>query len=114
MKNRRLKYREEQRAQTFLEYALLFGIIVTIAMVLAPLIKRGIQSNVKFVADQVGLQQCAEQQGGLKGKVDSVKTYAQQKTQKTRIERVGNLTYQYDDETSFGTTQLINSGFTLE
>jgi len=102
----------EQQAQTFLEYTLLFGIVVALIIGLSPLMKRGIQASVRSVADQMGLQQCAEQTGGKKGKVEYVNTRMQNSKEKTRLERVGgNLTYQYDDVLSIGTEQLVNSGF---
>ncbi len=113
MKTENLKHKEE-RGQTFLEYTLLFGIVVAIIVGLSPLMKRGIQATVKSVADQIGLQQCAEQKGGKEGKVDYAFTDAKMRKQKTRIERVGNIMYLYDDETSAGIEQLINSGYTAD
>jgi hypothetical protein len=114
MEYKELKYKERQKAQTFLEYVLLFSIVVGIVIALSPLMKRGIQATVKSVADQIGLQQCAEQKGGEDGKIDLVDTRADVRKKKTRIERVGNLMYQYDDATIVASQQLTNSGFTRE
>lgn len=113
MNAQNLKYKEEG-GQTFLEYTLLFGIVVAIIVALSPLMKRGVQAAVKSVADQVGIQQCAEQKGGEDGKIDYVFTQAKMRKQKTLIERVGNIMYQYDDETSTSIEQLVNSGFTRD
>jgi len=111
MKFKNLKYREE-RGQTFVEYTLLFGIVVAIIVALSPLMRRGIQATVKSVADQVGIQQDAEQKGGDSGKIDLAYTEGRAKKKKTRIERVGKIQYQYDDDTRSSVTQLINSGYT--
>lgn len=51
------------KGQSVVEYSLLLGVIIAVALVLTPMVKRGTQGMVKIVADEVGYQQNAEQKG---------------------------------------------------
>lgn len=50
-----------RRAQSLAEYSMLTSIIVAAIVVVYPLVKRGHQSLIKVVSDQVGSQREAEQ-----------------------------------------------------
>lgn len=52
-----------RRGQTFVEYTLMIGIAIAVMLAVAPMIKRGTQGMVKVVADELGVQQNAENIG---------------------------------------------------
>lgn len=49
------------KAQSILDYSLLFGIVTLTFFAIGPYIKRGVQAHIKTVADQIGTQKGAEQ-----------------------------------------------------
>jgi len=46
--------------QSVVEYSLLIGIVISVAIVFSPMAKRVTQGMVKLVADEVGIQNAAE------------------------------------------------------
>ena len=98
--------------QTFLEYTLLFGILVAVLVAMSPLIRRGAQSMVKVVADQVGNQLEAEQRGGEAGHLISSNTLQAFSRETIKGDRIYSPSYVYDDTTRTSTNVLLNQGFT--
>ena len=90
-----------QDAQTIIEYTMLFGIVASLLIAMTPLLRQGIQGMVKGVADQVGLQQNADQQGGSGGYLVNYLAETSINQEKNVGERLGAVTYNFiTDETS--------------
>ncbi len=104
--------RSRLRGQTFIEYVFLFSVVSAIAIVLSPLMRRGIQSMVKSVADQIAPQICAEQKGGLDGGLERYESNMAMGQRRRVLERLGNVTYSYEDGgTWISSYQASNTGF---
>ena len=56
-----MRRRQSSCGQSFLEYTILIGIVVTVLLMMNTYMKRGIQAMIKATADQVGNQAQAEQ-----------------------------------------------------
>lgn len=111
--HRRKKYNKV--AQGMLEYILLIGIIVTALMAMTQAIKRGTQSIVKVAADQIGLQQNADQKvDNRTGYINSQTITTQESKEKRVVERVGIINYITNDTSRTTMQTLTNSGFTEE
>ena len=100
-----------QRAQTFVEYTLLFGILAMLLIAMSPMVKRGVQGMVKTVADQLGNQQEADQEGGDKGYLVNSYTLSHSDTQKRVRESGSRTTYEFSDQTTTRGNVLTNLGF---
>ena len=103
--------------QTFVEYTLMIGVSIAILLALVPMIKRGTQGMVKVVADELGVQQNAEQKNdGSGGLMTSVVT-AMSDRGKRRQEWQASPT-EHRDQTTYneiGTTDIHSAtdlGFT--
>ena len=103
-----------KKGQTILEYTILLGVIVLIMFAMGPMIKRGTQSLIKVVADQVGTQQNAEQSFDDRGHLESSYTSARGSADKQTMDLLGTTTYVFDDTTDTASNALINLGFTEE
>ena len=86
------------KAQTFVEYTLLIGIITSVLVVMSPMIRRIVQSFVKGVADQVGDQAGAEQDGGESGYLINSYTTARIDSTKIVQEQLYETTYNFISE----------------
>ena len=111
-KDKRSRQGDGDYAQTFVEYTLLIGIIVALMIAMMPLVRRGLQGMVKIVADQVGNQQGAEQQGGLSGYLINSYALSQLDTNKTYQQRVNVVGYVFDDSIDTYSNAETNLGFT--
>lgn len=103
----------KKKAQTFLEYIAVITVITAIMIVMSTMVKRGVQGMVKAVADQIGVQENSDQQGGRGGYLVSMTARAQKDQFTTTRERLGNIEYHYDrDFQASQTEQLSNLGYT--
>ena len=66
---------------------------------------------VKFVADQIGNQQQADQPFDETGHLVSSDTFVKVNANTRMIDRAGNQTYVYDDVIKTGTKVFLNQGF---
>lgn len=102
-----------KRAQTFLEYVLLISVVTAIMIAMSTMLRRSVQGMVKVVADQVGIQNQADQEDGKRGYLKKMEVKAKRdKVVRTR-DRLGNISYIY--ETDYSEAQvfvLTNAGFT--
>ncbi|MDP2652465.1 MAG: hypothetical protein Q8Q08_00360 [Candidatus Omnitrophota bacterium] len=102
-----------RRGQTFIEYTLLLGVLVSILVAMTPLVRRGVQGMVKIVVDQVGTQKDAEQVGGTSGYLinTTMETDSYRETLKT--EYLGDTGYwTTSDWTATNSEVHLNLGFT--
>lgn len=103
------------KAQTFLEYILLFGLVVSVMVALSTMLRRPVQSVVHLVADQVGNQKLSDQSNALSGHLDRTSA-------RTGVDRVfrtresgGVITYEtVREDVSVETDVLVNVGFTKQ
>ena len=103
----------KKSAQTFIEYTLLFGILISLLIAMTPLMKRGIQGMIKVVADQVGTQQNADQPGGKSGQLDNAYIVTRVDSEKNVRERLGDTTYDFiKEDVATESTISSNVGFT--
>jgi len=99
MKPKKKKRRNE--AQTFMEYVLLLGVVAAIYVTMTPLLRRGIQSMVKSVADQIGNQVNADDGLTQDRRAIYSKTLARGVTAKTIDEWQGDITVSHDDAVQY-------------
>lgn len=103
--------RIRDEAQTFIEYTLLLSIVTILLISMTPLVRRGVQGMVKGVADQVGLQQNADQHGGDRGYLVSTGGTVTFNRIRNVRERLGDITYNFIiDETASQTEQFSDLG----
>ena len=101
------------RAQTFLEYMLVFGVVASVLVAMTPLLKRSTQGLVKVVADHVGNQKNAEQLGGTSGHLVSAYIVTRQDKPKSSGGRAGDTIYGYCGEVvNTQRATYANAGFT--
>ncbi len=83
----KLKKKNQCLAQSALEYTVVVAAVLAIVSAMSPMIQRSSQAYIKLVADQVGIQNLADQQfneetqGYLRGTVSSTRSYSDKKTQ---------------------------------
>lgn len=97
-----------------MEYTIVLGVIAAIMFTMGPMLKRGTQSLIKLVADQVGVQQNAEQKFDETGHLQASYTSTRGSMDKQTQDFVGTISYVFDDSTTAQTNALINLGFTEE
>lgn len=88
------------------------GVIVLIMFTMGPLIKRGTQSLIKLVADQVGVQNNADQRFDESGHLEASYTATSGSMDKQSQDFVGTTSYIFDDLTTTQSNALMNLGFT--
>lgn len=103
-----------KNGQTILEYTIVLGVIVLVMFAMGPMLKRGTQSLIKVVADQVGVQQNAEQKFDDSGHLESSYTAARGTMDKQTQDFIGDMTYIFNDATTTTSNALVNLGFTEE
>ena len=104
---------KRQQGQTFIEYSLMLGILVSVLIVMTPMMRRGIQGMVKVVADQVGTQQNAEQQGGRFGQLINSTTLTRTLQDIESRDWMGIKSKAYIKDQAFTQSSVyMNQGFT--
>jgi len=102
------------KAQIFIEYTMVVGVIVMIVFAMGPMIKRGIQGMVKVVADQIGNQENAEQTFEDSGYLESSYVSTRAFTDKIKTEFAGVTNYSFGDVMVLESQSVANLGFTEE
>lgn len=103
-----------KKGQTLLEYTVVLGVVVMILFTMGPMLKRGTQSLIKVVADQVGVQQNAEQKFDETGHLEASYMTARSSVDKQTTDFNGTMAYIFNDVTTTQTSTLVNLGFTEE
>ncbi len=108
---RQRKKRNEQHAQSVLEYTIVLGIVSLVVITMSTMIKRFTQGTVKIVADQVGNQangdQIFEEDRGF---MEASYTRTKSKTDTTLLERSGERFKFYNDLTATETNTYSDLG----
>ena len=89
----------------------MLGVVAMVLFAMNPLMKRGTQGMIKFVADQVGNQQNADQSFDKSGHLESSVSETNALSQTRTTEYIGNTTYIYDDRGVSSSTTSLNLGF---
>jgi uncharacterized protein (UPF0333 family) len=106
--------RINNNAQSLLEYVIVVGAVVLIMFAMGPMLKRGTQSLIKIVADQIGSQRNADQSFDEGGHMESMYFTTRGSQDKETVDLLGNITYIYDDVIMTTTSTVTNLGFTEE
>jgi uncharacterized protein (UPF0333 family) len=101
-----------KKGQSILEYSIVLGVVVMAMIAMGPMIKRGTQSLIKVVADQVGIQQNAEQTFDERGHLEGSNMFSRGSMDKQTFDTAGTISYVFDDMTTTQTISAINLGFT--
>jgi hypothetical protein len=102
--------RKLKAAQTVLEYVLMISAVTASMIAMSTMVKRNAQGMVKMVADQVGVQQDAEQIDVESGYLDSMTIRKNIRDARRVQDRLGTVTYTHDGRTETQTTVLTNMG----
>ncbi len=104
--------RNNFRAQTLMEYAILLGMVTIVLIAMSPLLRRGVQGMVRTVADQVGVQKNSEQAFDDSGHL--ISAYSATRTVGNQLVRdvLGTMNYIYADEIQTDGNTQLNLGFT--
>ena len=87
-----------RNGQTFIEYTLIIGTIFILLFAMTPLMRRGTESMIKVVADQVGLQANSDQLfNSNTGILEESYISARSDVDQSRIEQPGTITFVSDD-----------------
>lgn len=87
------------KAQTFLEYSAVLGIVTALLFAMNPLIKRTTQGMLKVVIDQVGIQENADQDFEGGGYLASSYTSVQTRSSEQIQDSEGQIVTDIDEET---------------
>lgn len=101
-----------KRGQVFLEYTMILGILVLVMFGMGPMLQRGVQSLIKLVSDQVGVQENAEQKFDESGHLESAYISTRSTTNKNIKDVLGITNYVFRDTVETTSNALINLGFT--
>ncbi len=104
----------DQNAQIFVEYTIVVGAILLVIFAMSTMLKRATQGMVKVVADEIGLQENADQRFDDKGYLKNSYTSRRDKTDKTLKEISGVVGYIFNDVSMVSSEKLINMGWTNE
>ncbi len=106
----------QTHAQTLMEYTLVLGVVLLILVAMTPIIKRGSQGMIKFVADQVGNQQNSDQTfddtGHLINSFTIINSLTGGRTEEFLSSDGAHTRYGYNDEINMSSTTFLNLGFT--
>ncbi len=99
--------------QSVLEYVLLVGIVTVVLFMMMQQVKRGTQSIVKVLADEISNQQDSDQAfDNRQGFLESSNAAIYSNGEKAVKERVGIINYVFDDRQTTLTNTQTNLGFT--
>lgn len=110
----RRSIQKRNKAQIFLEYAIICGVMIMVLISMHAMIKRGIQGMIKSTADQIGNQAAADQGGGRSGYLESQYTTTRASMDKTISETPGIMNYIYGDTVTTDTNTIANLGYSEE
>lgn len=88
----------------------MISLVTAVMVAMSTMVRRSTQSMVKSVADQIGFQQNAEQEGGDSGHLVNMTARMRRDQRRGIRDRLGNVTYSYDDRDSGETFVLTNLG----
>ena len=105
--------RQKQSAQTVIEYTLIVTIILAVATIMGTMLRRSSQGWLKLVADQVGIQNRADQSFNDVSQGHLIVSYFNSRSSinKDRLDVAGVINYVFTDDINSTTNTLTNLGF---
>ncbi|MBZ0165295.1 MAG: hypothetical protein K8I00_00710, partial [Candidatus Omnitrophica bacterium] len=102
----------KQKAQSMIEYTTIMITIIAIVAAMSTIIRRGSQGWIKLVADQIGVQNLADQKFNdiRQSQLDSSYSLVRSDTQKRTLEVAGVINYIFDDVIQTDGNQVLNMG----
>lgn len=111
LKHLQKKYLHERAAQSLVEYSVVLGIVALVLMTMRVTFQRGLQGMIKTVADQIGVQNNAEQLVTTEtGRMMYSNTNSQSAFEKNERDFMGERSFTYNDRTDAKTESLTNLG----
>ncbi len=97
-----------------MEYLLVAGVVGSFLILMRPFLMRSVQATIKMASDQVGIQQCAEQQ------IDETSGYIEESYSAVRYTQGkqllqspgGAIDYIYGDSSEEESSSIVNMGLT--
>jgi predicted PurR-regulated permease PerM len=105
-----------RRAQTFMEYVVLIGIVTAAVVYMLPRVKRTTQSMIKSAADQLGDQKGADQtfNDAEKGYLVNSVTGSRSLVNNLRVDISGSSHQTYNEVSTSTATSFLNAGWSRE
>lgn len=100
------------RGQNLMEYTMMIGAVMMVLFAMNPMIKRGSQSMIKLMADQIGNQAAGEQAFDDSGHLESSETSASSRSETRIREKWGWTKYFYNEQMETSGEVDLNLGFT--
>ena len=97
-----------EKAQTFVEYLLIMGVVVTALLAMNPMIKEFFQAQILQVADQIGNQANSDQPFDETGHLQESQSVSRARVSTTEVD-YGN--YVFNDTIFTSTLSVTNAGF---
>lgn len=108
----KLKNYKDCLAQSAIEYTIILVTVVAIMAAMAPMVRRSSQGWTKLVADQIGVQNLADQRFNdiSQSHLDSSFSISRADVNKQTNDVAGIMNYSYDDVVFVYTNAVINLG----
>ncbi len=108
-----MKFKSKNKGQALVEFTIVLGLVVAVIFAVSPMIRRTLQSMIKTTADQIGVQQDAEQvayEDINDGFFIGSNVITDVSSDKTEDDVLGVITYGYDDAITTNSIAEINLG----
>ncbi|MGE0267835.1 MAG: hypothetical protein AB7S78_05215 [Candidatus Omnitrophota bacterium] len=108
----RLTKYKKRLAQSAIEYTIILATIIAIMAAMGPMVRRSSQGWTKLVADQIGVQNLADQRFNdmSQSHLDSSFSISRADVNKRTNDVAGVMNYVYDDVVFIYTNAVINLG----
>lgn len=106
------KYSKNNNAQSMIEYTVVLLTVLAIMGAMGTIIRRSSQGWTRLVADQIGVQNLADQQfnDAQQSHLDSSYSLTRWDTNKNTLDVAGIQNYIFDDVLSGFSNQVVNLG----
>ncbi len=108
------KLGEHKRAQSIIEYTTIMVTVIAVIAAMGTIIRRSSQGWIKLVADQIGVQNKADQKFNdiSQAQLDSSYSLVRSDISKGKLEVAGVVNYIYNDIIRTDGNQVVNLGIT--
>ncbi|MCA9393556.1 MAG: hypothetical protein KC900_05085 [Candidatus Omnitrophica bacterium] len=107
---------KNKEAQSMIEYTTILITVMAVIAAMSTLVRRSSQGWIKLVADQIGVQNLADQSFNdlRQAQLDSSYSLVRSDTSKSTLETAGIINYIFDDAVRTDGNQSINLGIVPE
>ena len=99
-----------KNAQTVLEYVLMISAVTAVMVAMSTFLRRSAHGMIKMVADQVGVQQDADQKDDSSGYLVNMTVRVNKADSREVQDRLGEARYTYDERADIETVIYTNMG----